>query len=74
MRTERVAQPRALREGDILANGDRVLATPMNGANGSVLVPLSGGNNGHWIEMAARIPIALLVEADEAPDGLVKED
>ena len=71
LRTTRIAQPLALRRGDILANGDRVLATPQNGFNGSVWVLLSGGRNGHWIKMAPRLPIALLVEADDAPKGII---
>ena len=73
LRTNRVAQPRALRKEDTLANGDRVLATPRGGYNGSVWVLLSGGLHGHWVEMPARIPIALLTETDEIPDTLVED-
>ncbi len=73
LRTERVAQPRALRKGDILSNGDRVLATPREGYNGTVWVLLSGGYHGHWIGIAARLPIALLTETDRVPEGFVEE-
>lgn len=72
LRTESFAQPRALREGDILACGDRVLATPREGYNGNVWVLLSGGLEGHWISMAARLPIALLVDMESVPEGFVK--
>lgn len=72
LRTDRIAQPRALRKKDILANGDRVLAAPREGYNGSVWVLLSGGHHGHWIKMPARIPIALLIDSDKCPDALVE--
>jgi hypothetical protein len=73
LRTERIAQPGALRTGDVLGNGDRVLAPPREGYNGKVWVLLSGGSKGHWISVAARLPIALLVEADGAPPELIEE-
>jgi hypothetical protein len=63
-RTVRFAQPRALRLGDILATGDRVLSDPHEVANGSVELHLTGGHEGHRIEVPARIPIALLTEAE----------
>jgi hypothetical protein len=70
LRTERLAQPRALKVGDILATGDRVLSAPEEGANGSVILHLTGGNDGHRIDVPARIPIALLTEGDNAPKEL----
>jgi|GEM_PF-5540954 hypothetical protein len=73
LRTELVAQPRTLRPGDILATGDRVLALPRDGGNGRVWVLLSGGLLGNWVDMASRLPLALLSVADQAIDGLVAE-
>jgi len=73
LRTDSVAQPRALRRGDVLSNGDRVLATPREGYNGSVWVLLSGGFHGHWIPLPARIPVALLTKTNEAPDALIED-
>ncbi len=51
--------PRALRIGDQLVCGDYVLAAPEQGYNGSVRIKLTGGLNGHWIEVPSRIPIAI---------------
>ena len=62
LRTKHVAQPRALEVGDLLATGDTVLSPPRQGRNGSVWLHLSGGNKGHWIEVPARIPLALSTE------------
>jgi hypothetical protein len=73
LRTTRLAQPGALQEGDILATGDRLLSPPREGGNGSVLIHLTGGFNGHWIDVPARIPIALLTPEDNAPPGLVED-
>jgi hypothetical protein len=70
LRTERLAQPRALKEGDVLATGDHVLSSPRVGGNGTVFVHLSGGTDGHWIGLPARIPVALLTKEDGAPDAL----
>ncbi len=67
LRTSRLAQPRTLRPGDILATGDRVLSFPSEGGNGSVLIHLTGGFEGHWVSVPARIPIALLTKEDDAP-------
>ncbi len=67
LRTEHVAQPQALEPGDLLATGDRVLSHPRSGTNGSVLVHMTGGTNGCWISMAARLPIALLVQYGDVP-------
>lgn len=66
LRTVRLAQPRALKRGDILATGDKVLSAPRNGYNGLVWLNLDGD----WIEVPARIPIAILTEADQAPAAL----
>lgn len=70
LRTSRLAQPSALRAGDILATGDRVLSAPRGGFNGSVWLHLTGGLDGHWIEVPSRIPIALLTKEDAAPAEL----
>lgn len=71
LRTDRLAQPGALQVGDILATGDKVLSSPREGGNGSVLIHLTGGFDGHWIGVPARIPIALLTKEDNPPPGLV---
>ena len=73
LRTSRLAQPGALEVGDILATGDVVLSTPREGGNGSVMIHLTGGLDGHWISVPARIPIALLTKEDNAPEALWAE-
>ncbi len=70
LRTARLAQPGALKVGDILATGDRVLSDPREGGNGSVLIHLTGGADGHWMGVPARIPIALLTKGDRAPKAV----
>lgn len=70
LRTDRLAQPKALKPGDILATGDEVLSEPREGGNGSVLVHLTGGLDGHWIGVPGRLPIALLTPEDGAPTEL----
>ena len=70
LRTERIAQPRALQVGDVLATGDWVLSLPRLGFNSSVLIHLSGGLHGHWIKVAPRLPIALLSSGDKPPPEL----
>lgn len=70
LRTEHVAQPRALKPGDVLATGDRVLSFPRKGFDGHVLVHMAGGTLGHWVPMAARLPIALLAKGDDVPAGI----
>ncbi len=70
LRTSRLAQPRALQIGDILATGDRILSAPREGINGNVWIHLAGGCDGHWIELPGRIPIALLTKEDKAPKDL----
>lgn len=74
LRTARLAQPGALKVGDILATGDRVLSAPREGGNGSVLIHLTGGYEGHWMGVPARIPIALLTKEDRAPKAVWKLD
>lgn len=49
----------ALREADELMTGDKVLSPSREGGNGSVLVHLTGGHDGHWVSMPSRIPVAL---------------
>jgi hypothetical protein len=73
LRTDRLAQPKALRTGDILATGDEVLSEPREGGNGSVLLHLTGGFDGHWVGVPGRIPIALLTPEDNAPEELWQE-
>lgn len=73
LRTNFLAQPGALKKGDILADGSRVLSEPRDGGNGSVLLHLTGGFDGAWISVPARIPIALLTKEDEALEGLIDE-
>lgn len=73
LRAERFSQPGALKEGDVLANGDRLLSPPREGGNGSVLLHLPGGYFGHWIGVPARIPIALLTREDNAPPELIED-
>lgn len=68
LRTTRLAQPYTLKIGDILATGDRVLSPPRDGGNGSVLLHLTGGFDGHWVTVPSRIPIALLTKDDNAPE------
>ncbi len=70
LRTSRACQPRALKVGDILAEGSRVLALPREGGNGAVLVKLTQGYEGAWISMPSRIPVALLTAEDKAPAAL----
>jgi len=70
LRTSRLAQPGALKIGDVLATGDQVLSAPREGGNGSVLIHLTGGTDGHWIGVPARIPVALLTKDDDAPPAL----
>jgi hypothetical protein len=59
LRTDLCANPGALREGDVLADGDKVLSAPREGGNGRVLIHLTGGHEGHWVAVPGRIPVAL---------------
>lgn len=59
LRTETSAQPWTLKPGDWLANRDRVLHVPSEAGNSGVKVWLTGGHNGHEIEIPSRIPVAL---------------
>ena len=72
LRTRRIAQPETLQVGDTLGNGDRVLAPPRYAPNGGIYVLFSGGHEGHWIRVAARLPLALLTDEDQAPEELVE--
>lgn len=71
LRTVRLSQPKALRPGDVLASGCRVLEYPREGGNGTVLIKLTGGHRGSWIGVPGRIPIALLTQEDDVPEGYV---
>lgn len=59
LRTATCANPSTLVPGDILVNDDVVLSLPKEGGNGSVLIHLTGGTDGHWVGVPSRIPIAL---------------
>lgn len=59
LRAQGVAQPRVLQAGDMLATGEYILSPPRQGCSGSVLIHLTGGVKGLWIEVASRLPIAL---------------
>lgn len=56
LRTPYVSHPEALKQGDILATDNVVLEAPRRGFNSSILVHLDAIG---WIELAARLPIAL---------------
>ncbi|MCX6703070.1 MAG: hypothetical protein NTV02_00030 [Candidatus Zambryskibacteria bacterium] len=71
LRTSRLAHPRALRAGDILATGCKVLSEPRDGGNGSVEIHID--HEGCWISVPARIPIALLTPEDNAPRELLEK-
>jgi hypothetical protein len=73
LRTTHLAQPGALKVGDILATGDRVLSEPREGGNGAVLLHLTGGFDGRWISVPSRIPISLLTKEDKVPDGYIEK-
>lgn len=73
LRTYYFSQPGVLKKGDVLANGDRLLSPPREGGNGSVLLHLTGGFYGHWVDVPARIPIALLITELGAPPELVEK-
>lgn len=62
LRTETLAQPAALKVGDKLATGDKVLSKPREAGNGGVWLHLEGGIEGHWISVPRRIPIALAAQ------------
>lgn len=60
LRTTRFAQSRALKVGDVLATGERIISTPREGGNGSVLVHLSSHQpQGLWFSFPARTALAL---------------
>lgn len=59
LRTILVAQPRALREGDILATGDEILSPPRQWHDGTILIHLPGAGGDYWVPIDPRVPIAL---------------
>lgn len=61
LRTEHIAQPRALRVGDVLATGCRVTQEPREGGNGAVCIELGGKD---WKYLPAHIPIGLQTPAN----------
>lgn len=73
LRNSYFAQPRVLREGDVLATGEKLLTDPREGGNGTVLLHLSGGELGTWIGVPSRIPIALYHESFSAPKELFEK-
>ncbi|MEI7424718.1 MAG: hypothetical protein WCK10_01205 [Candidatus Staskawiczbacteria bacterium] len=56
LRTTHAAQPKALRQGDVLATGELVVENPRRGYNSSILIHLDKTG---WVELAPRFPIAL---------------
>ena len=64
LRTERLAQPTALKPGDILATGIKVIFAPTQGYNSIPLLLTEEGWPNHWIGVASRIPIALQTAED----------
>jgi hypothetical protein len=56
LRTDDIAQPRALKPGDILASREMVTQPLRSGYNSSCLVCLE---NTGWVEVAPRLPLAL---------------
>jgi hypothetical protein len=70
LRTPVVAQPGALKVGDTLATGERILSEPRCSDDGQILIHFSGGVHGTWLPVPARIPISLRpVENDAPPEG-----
>jgi hypothetical protein len=68
-RTKYYCQPAALKPGDIIGNGDEVLALPSR-CRDEVSLVLTGGKEGHCFPVPACIPIALLTDEDNAPEGI----
>lgn len=65
LRSGRIAQPRTLRDGDILATGYAVVGKPRVGFNSSILICLTlGMYDVRWVSLPPRIPIALEAEED----------
>lgn len=56
LRTETVAQPRVIVQGDFLATSKRVMAGQRWGCNSTILLKLSEFG---WVELAGRLPIAM---------------
>lgn len=73
LRTNRWAQPLALREDDLLPTGDRVIAAPQFVHGHDIKVMLTGGWTGHEIYIHYYLPIALLTEDDGAPEEIWKK-
>lgn len=69
LRTERLVQPHAIREGDVLATGCRVLERPREAGNGGVWIHLQGEGGDHWVRVASRIPIALQTRGSALGDA-----
>jgi len=56
LRTATIVQPRALKTGDVIATGEKVVEEQRMGHNSSSLVRLEKTG---WVELAPRLPIAL---------------
>jgi hypothetical protein len=56
LRTDYVAQPRALRKADVLATNESIVGDSRIGYNSSIIIHLSESG---WVELAPRLPIAL---------------
>lgn len=60
LRTERLAQPSALRKGDILASRENITSSPRKDKEGNIFIKISKGlEDGNWIKLPPSIPIAL---------------
>jgi hypothetical protein len=72
IKNDHFAHPRAMRIGDVLATNEIVVALPRRGYNSSVLIYLDKSG---WVELAARLPIALKGNQNfKLPSNLVKDD
>lgn len=75
LRSDNYAQPSALKEGDVLITGERILSSPREGGNGAVFVHLSSYNEkGVWLSFPSRTALALVgCHNAPIPDGLLEE-
>lgn len=72
LRTKNLCQPYALKKDDILVTGESVVENPRHGYNSSALIRL---NIIGWVEIAPRLPIALIGNNNfKLPAELAKND
>jgi hypothetical protein len=72
-RTLKFSLPGKLQASDIIGDGDEVLADPCEGFGedtGNIILILTGGFEGHRIDVPPYVPIALLTEEDGPPAEL----